>query len=126
MTDLVYKDLSYQLVGIAYKIANQVGINSDEKLFCDAFEKLLQKENILYKRECYIPVKVDDLLVAKRYADFLIDGKIIIEIKCGNYRYRDCCEQLYQYLQTLKLQLGLVLRFVRGEVMVKRILNIRK
>lgn len=124
MKELIYKDLSYKITGLAYKIDNQIGFGQTEKVYCDAFEKLLRDEKLSYNRELYAPIRVDGHLVAKRYFDFLIDDKIIVEIKVGNYAYKEVCGQLFQYLKTSNHKLGLIIRFSRTGVTVKRIPNL--
>ena len=124
MGNIIYKDLSYMIVGIAYKVDNDIGAGQSEKVYCDAIEKLLIKEKIKYNRELYAPIKVDDELVAKRYFDFLIDDKIIVEVKVGNYAYKPVITQLLQYLKQGKYKLGIVIRFTKSGVINKRIVNI--
>ena len=124
MKELLYKDLSYKITGLAFKIDNQIGYGQPEKIYAAALEQLLIKEGIAFKREFYAPLKVDDQLVAKRYFDFLIDDKIIVEIKVGYYAYKEVCSQVYQYLKLSGLKLGLIIRFNRNGVEIKRIPNL--
>ncbi|HOX41147.1 MAG TPA: GxxExxY protein [bacterium] len=119
--ELIYPELSYKLVGLAYKIDNSIGFGQSEKVYCDALEELLKQSKIRYEREIYSPIKIEEKVIAKRYFDFLIEGKIIIEVKAGVYRYREVCDQLFGYLKAGKLLLGIVIRFTRNGVQVKRI-----
>lgn len=125
MDSLLYKDLSYRLCGLAFKIDNEIGYGHEEKIYADALEKLLQKENIVYKREVYHPITIEEQVVKKKFFDFLIDDKIIIEIKVSNYNYREACTQLFRYLKNSDIKLGLIFRFTRNGVKVKRIPNIQ-
>lgn len=124
METLIYKDLSYKINGLAFKIDNQIGFGQSEKVYCDALEKLFIKENIPYKRELYAPIKIDGELVAKRYFDFLVDDKIIVEVKVGDYSFKEVCSQLFRYLKQEDVKLGLIIRFNRTGVSIKRIPNI--
>lgn len=124
MQELIYKELCYRITGLAFKIDNQIGFGQTEKVYCDAFEKLLIKEKIKYQREVYAPIKIDEELIAKRYLDFLIEDKIIVEVKVGNYAYKEVFSQLFQYLKLKKYKLGLIVRFNRSGVSVKRIPNL--
>lgn len=122
---LLYKDLSYEITGLAFKIDNQIGYGQTEKIYCNALEKLFINENIPYIREFYAPIKIDDEVIAKRYFDFLIDDKIILEVKVGYLNYRQVCSQVYQYLKASKHKLGLVVRFNKNGVFIKRIPNLK-
>lgn len=125
MKELIYKELSYRITGLAFKIDNQIGYGQNEKVYCDALEKLFIKEKIPLTREFYAPIKIDEHLIAKRYFDFLIDDKIVVEVKVGYLNYRQVCSQVYQYLKASKLRLGLVIRFNKNGVFIKRIPNLK-
>jgi GxxExxY protein len=124
MSELIYKDLSYAIVGFIYQIDNHLGYGHEEKVYADVFEKILQKENVKYKRELYCPVIFEGEVISRRFLDFLIDDKIIVEIKVGNYRYKSVCSQLFEYLRNNNIKLGLIARFSKHGVDVKRIVNL--
>jgi len=119
--NLVYPELSYKVVGLIYKINDQIGFGQSERVYSDAIEKLLVKEDIVYQKEQYYPIKIDGELVAKKYFDFLIDDKIILELKVGDFRYKQACSQLFHYLKSSGKKLGLIARFTKNGVKIKRI-----
>ncbi len=123
MSELIYKELSYVINGLAYKIDNQIGYGQEEKIYADAFEELLKRENIAYEREKYYPVKIDEKIIARKFVDFIIDGKIVVEIKRGENLYKQACDQVFKYLKINNLKLGLVIRFTKNGVRIKRIPN---
>lgn len=126
MAKLIYEDLSYKIIGIAYKIDNELSFGHKESIYSEVFSKLLDSEKISYQKELYFPIKVDDHVIAKRYLDFLVDGKIVVEIKVGNYRYKEVFNQILEYIRTNKLCLGLIIRFTKTGVEIKRVINIEK
>ncbi|OGD64083.1 hypothetical protein A2215_00085 [Candidatus Berkelbacteria bacterium RIFOXYA2_FULL_43_10] len=121
MTELIYKDLSYKITGLIFEIDNIIGHGQSEKVYGDMFEKLLQREKITYKREVYFPIKVEGQLIKKCFFDFLINDKIIIELKANDINYKQVCSQLFKYLKTSNKKLGLIYRFTKGGVRTKRI-----
>lgn len=123
MAELIYKDLSYIINGLAYKIDNQIGYGQEEKIYADAFEELLKKEKLDYKREVYYPIKIDEKVIARRFVDFIVGGKIVVEIKRGENLYRQACDQVFQYLKINNFRLGIVIRFTKNGVRTKRIPN---
>ncbi|MEI8143068.1 MAG: GxxExxY protein [Candidatus Berkelbacteria bacterium] len=124
MDDLLYKELSYTLCGLAFDIDNKLGSGHSEKNYADALEILLKKNNISYAREVYSPMKIEGVVIKKKFFDFLIDNKIVLELKVSTTKYRDACRQLYQYLKSSNLKLGLIIRFTKDGVKIKRIPNI--
>lgn len=123
MTELIYKDLSYKLTGLAFEVENITGIGHNEKIYADTFAKLLEKAGITYERELYFPIKVDDKVIKKYYFDFLVDDKVIIELKASDINYKLVCSQVFKYLKLSNKKLGLIFRFTKGGVRVKRIPN---
>lgn len=124
MAELIYKDLCYQLTGFAYKINDALGSGLREKVYADAYEKLLAHSDILFQREFYYPVKVGDVIIGRNFFDFLIDGKLVLELKSGSDKYKEACNQVFQYLKSSNLKLGLIIRFTRDGVKIKRIPNL--
>ncbi len=124
MGDLIYKELCYKLTGLAYEIDNTMGSGFEEKVYANAFEELLKREKIKYAREVYYPITINGKIIAKKFFDFLIEDKIVLELKCGENRYKNVCKQVFQYLKTSDLKLGLVVRFTKDGVLVKRIPNL--
>lgn len=118
---LLYPELSYKIIGLIYKINDEIGFGQLEKVYSDALEELLAKNNIPYERELYSPIKIEEKLIAKRYLDFMIDGKIIVEVKVGDFQYKEACGQLFRYLKSSGLKLGLIVRFTKYGAKVKRI-----
>ena len=61
----------------------------------------------------------------QKYFDFLVDNKIVVEMKAGDKNYRDACYQLFDYLKFANLKLGLIIRFTNNGARIKRIPNLR-
>ena len=57
------------------------------------------------------------------YFDFLIDNKIILELKVRNYFSNKDISQLYSYLKAKDIKLGLIAHFTRSGVKFKRVVN---
>ena len=124
MTEVLYKELSYKIVGLAYEIANSLGTGLKEKMYANAFEELCKQEKIEYKREVFFPLEIRGKQIGKSFFDFLIEDKLVVELKSGSDNYKDACNQLYQYLRASNLKLGLIIRFTKDGVKTKRIPNL--
>jgi GxxExxY protein len=121
---LIYEELSYKIVGLAYEVYNSLGEGLKEESYKLAYSTLLEKENIAFIRELYHPLKIRGDIVAKKFFDFLIHDKIVIEFKVGDRGYRNAYVQLLDYLKNSKYKLGLIIRFTSDGVKIKRIANI--
>lgn len=124
MNDILHKELSYKVIGIAFEVFNTLGDGLSEKDYGNAFEEVLKSEKVKFVREIYYPIEIRGKVIGKKFFDFLIDDKIVVELKTGNRKYREACMQLFEYLKISKLDLGIVIRFTNDGVKYKRIPNI--
>jgi GxxExxY protein len=118
----LYHDLTDILIGFAFDIFRQVGPRYPEKIYQNAFENKLKDAKIRYQRENYCKVEVDGRRVGSFKLDFLIDGKIIIELKVRNQLYNKDIAQVLTYMQTNDIKLGLILLFTSSKVEIKRLI----
>ena len=119
MTELFYPELSYTIVGICFNAQNYIGRFAKEKRYGDFIERELTKKNIMFIRECPIP-KTNDRI------DFLIDNKIIIELKSKRYILKTDYYQIQKYLHSLDIKLALLINFQNRHLKPIRIVKIDK
>jgi len=101
---LIYPELSYTITGVCFEIHNKLGRYSREKQYRDAIAEKLGEINIPYKKE--FNVKDTGNII-----DFIIDDKIILEIKAKRFITKEDYYQIQRYLQILKIKLGLLINF---------------
>lgn len=123
--DLLYPELSYQIVGILFDIFSAMGYGYREKQYHKAIEIALHETNLIYKKELPIKITYRGNFITTNYLDFLIEDKIILEIKQGDRFKLNDIEQLYNYLKATDLKLGILARFTKSGIKYKRIINIR-
>lgn len=123
--DLVYPELSYRIVGILYEVSNELGAGHKEQFYQNALKIAFEKSGIKFKEQVYSPLEYKGEKIGKYFLDFLIDDKIVLEIKKDNIFKQQNIGQVYNYLKVKKLKLGILANFTRNGVKFKRILNIR-
>jgi GxxExxY protein len=75
-------DLSKQLIGYCIKIHKQLGVGLFESIYEEALAYELNKNEISFQRQIEIPVIYDTKLLGIGFkADFIIEEKIILELK---------------------------------------------
>ncbi len=124
--DLLYPELSYQLIGCAYDVFNELGFGHHEKYYQRAYCESLKSKNIPFKGQLYFPLKFKDKIIGKMFFDFLIDEKVIIELKNDNRFSKQHVDQVLEYLRTSKLKLAILINFTKDSVVYKRIVNINE
>ena len=122
-TKLVFPELSYKISGLLFITHNNLGRFCKEKIYGDALEKLLLEKRISFEREKKIDIKAGGLPITKNYTDFVVDNKMVIELKSKRFVERNDYVQTLRYLQLLNLPLALVVNFGQKFLKPKRILN---
>lgn len=122
--DLVYPELSYQIVGCAFEVFNELGPGHSEKTYQRAFALMLKKSNIKFDEQVYYPVRFKNEIVSRGFLDFRVDDKIIVELKKDGRFSKTHIEQVLDYIKRSGLKLGILISFTKEEVRFKRIINI--
>jgi GxxExxY protein len=122
--DLVYPELSYKIIGCAYDVYNELGFGHAEKYYQKALAISFTKRNISFKEQLYSPLKFQEEIIGKLFLDFLVEGKIIVELKKSNFYSKSNIDQVNEYLNTNNLQLAILINFTPNGVIYKRLLNI--
>lgn len=120
---IIYPGLSYKINGILFAVHNQLGRYCNEKQYCDAIESYLQEINISYKREVVLPPSFQKELKGRNRIDFLIEEKILIEVKTKRFLEKDDYYQTMRYLKALNKKLGIIVNFRDKFIRPKRIIN---
>ena len=122
---LIYPELSYRIVGCLFEVYKKLGSNRRENIYHNALKQEFQNKNIAFKNQYYIPVKYLGSQIGRSYVDFLVENKIILELKIGQFFHKQNLNQTLDYLKTTGLKLGILANFTRDGVKFYRVLNIR-
>jgi len=122
--DLVYPELCYQIIGVLFEVWTKLGFGHKETFYQNAISQELGNLGLRIKKELPAKISYKGKIVGTYYFDFLIEDKIVLEIKIKNYFSRRDIEQLYSYLKAKNLKLGIISHFTRTGVKFKRIVNL--
>jgi GxxExxY protein len=122
MKKILYPELSSKLTGLCFKIHKELGRFCREKQYSDRLEQLLKESSILYQRE-YDLGNLDSKNLKGNKVDFLIENKIILEVKVKKFITKEDYNQMQRYLQNSGLELGIIVNFRNTYLKPKRILN---
>ena len=118
-TEIIYRDLSYKLVGLFYKVQDTLGRYARESQYSSFLEKLLKESDINYEKEKLISKTGSDI----NRADFVVENSVVLELKAKPFLTRDDFYQTLRYLEFANIQLGLLVNFRQKFLKPKRILN---
>lgn len=124
--DLVYPELSYRICGILFDVWRKMGAGFQEKYYQKAVSVAMKMAGIKIAEQLMVPLVFEGNDIGKYFLDFLVEDKIILELKKGDYYQKQNIEQVKAYLAAKNLQLALIANFTSRGVRVKRILNLLK
>lgn len=101
---VLYPELSYKLTGALFSVHNEIGCFGREKQYGDRIAQKLTEQGISFSREC-------SLGSSGNVVDFVIDGKIILELKAKRFLLQEDFDQVQRYLQESQLKLGILANF---------------
>ena len=117
---IIYKDLSYQIVGLAIQVRKELGYGFLEKVYENALMVLLEENGIKAEQQVSIKVHFHGRVVGNYIADILVEDSIILEIKTIENISRYERAQTINYLKATSLKLAIVLNFGKDNLMHER------
>ena len=120
---LLYANLTFKIRGILFKVHNKIGRYCSENQYCDLIEEYLNEAGLKYEREKILPKMFSSEKEGRNKVDFLIEDKIILEIKAKRIITKEDYFQVQRYLSSLNLKLGILVNFRSMYINPKRILN---
>ncbi|MBS1552981.1 MAG: GxxExxY protein [Bacteroidetes bacterium] len=122
MSELIFKDESYRIIGCCMEVYNNLGKGFLEIVYKDAIEYEFLKSNISYKREKEFEILYKNIILKhKFYADFIIFDKIVLEVKSSKNIIDEYVKQTLNYLSVTQYKLGLIVNFGENSFKIKRI-----
>lgn len=122
MNKLIYHEESYEIIGKCFEVHNNLGPGFLEIVYKDALEFEFRKAGIHYQREKeYLVHYKGKILPHKFHADFVIFGKIILEIKAVSGIADEFIAQAINYLKVSQNKLALIVNFGELKLNSKRI-----
>ena len=119
---IIYKDLSYKVVGLAMQVHTELGYGFLEKVYENALMILLNENGI--KAEQQVPIKVyfHGQIVGEYVADILVENSIILELKAQEKIADAHKAQTLNYLKATNLKLALLLNFGKYKLECERLI----
>ncbi|WP_262887966.1 MULTISPECIES: GxxExxY protein [unclassified Polaribacter] len=122
-SELIHKQESYNIIGSCMEVHKELGKGFSEIIYGDALEIEFKRRGILYQREVKFQILYKGEKLSHYYfADFVIDNKIILEIKAIESLTNSHIKQTLNYLAASKIKLGLLVNFGEDSLTYKRVI----
>ncbi len=115
--------LSEQIIGCAYTVANTLGAGFLEKVYENAFAHELRKQGLEVAQQSGITVYYDGIVAGEYIADLLVENEVLVELKAVKALDNVHMAQCLNYLKATRLQVCLLINFGTPHIEVKRIVN---
>lgn len=128
MTDILYKEESYQIVGAGFEVYNEVGSGFLEAVYQECLALELERKGIPFVQQPSLQISYKGLPLNQRYQpDFLCYSNIILEIKAVKALGNEHRAQVVNYLKASGHELGLLVNFgSHPKLEYERFVNKRK
>jgi GxxExxY protein len=115
-------DLTEAVIGSALEVANVLGAGFMEKVYERALIRELALHGLNAKAQTSFPFCYKGQCVGDYVADLVVEGKLIVELKCVDRFANEHLAQCINYLKASGLRVALLINFQRPRVEWKRIL----
>ncbi len=118
-----HQEESYEIIGICMEVHRILGKGFLEIVYKDAIEYEFKKKGISYKREKKYEIEYKDIILPHYfYADFVVEDKIILEVKAQQGIVENHYKWVINYLAVSKCKLGLITNFGEDSLVTKRLI----
>lgn len=124
-TPLLYPELSYKINGILFCVFKELGFGYKEKHIQRAVANAFRNAGIEFQEQVMAIIDMQGKVVGRYFLDFVVEGKIVLELKVAERFLRKDYEQVKDYLDRSGLLLGLLARFGKNGVKTERVLRPR-
>ena len=108
---LLHWEITRQIIGGFYHVYNTLGYGFLEKVYQNALAITLRKMGLKVEESVPITVYFEGEPVGEYFADLLVEGIIILELKTADALCDAHEAQLMNYLKATRIQIGLLLNF---------------
>lgn len=118
-----YSKLTGSVIGAAMQVHSELGNGFPEVIYQRSLALELQNKSINYQREESMPLFYKGQNVGSRRADFIVDDKVLVELKAVSEINETHYNQVLNYLTAFELEVGLLINFGENSLKFKRFIN---
>ena len=118
-----YSELTSKIIGCAMTVHKALGNGFQEVIYQRALEIEMNVASIEFSREFKMPIYYREQQIGTRRVDFLVEGKISVELKAITKLEDVHFAQAINYLEAYNLEIGLLINFGETSLNFKRLTN---
>lgn len=119
--EFLYEDITYKIRGAAFKVKKELGLGHKEVVYQKALREEFQKMGLAFEAEKSLDVFYGDTKVGLYRPDFIVENKIIVELKALPFISKQEESQQWNYLKGSVYKIALLINFGGHDIYFKRI-----
>ena len=123
MEQMKYADITEKIIGAAFEVHKFLGNGFQEVIYQRALAYEMRQVRLSFVREIEQQIFYKDLPepIGTRRADFVVEGKVLVELKAVTQIEAAHWAQVLNYLKAYRLEVGLLLNFGTKSLTFKRL-----
>lgn len=122
MGEILFREESYKIIGLCMEVHRQLGHGFKEIVYKDALEHEFRQHHIPFLREQKYIITYKEIILPHGYfADFVVYGSIVLEIKARTVIVSGFVTQTVNYLKASGLRLGIIANFGKASFESQRV-----
>jgi GxxExxY protein len=118
-----YDDMTFKIIGCAMKVHNVLGNGFQEVIYQRSLAIELKNAELFFEKEKEQFIYYNGLNIGTRRADFIVDGKILVELKALINLEDVHLAQAKNYVVAYDLPIGLLINFGSRSLQFRKIFN---
>jgi GxxExxY protein len=123
MVELLFEDLSDAVRGAAMEVHRLLEPGFLEYVYRRALAREFELRGLSYERDFPLNITYKETPIGKYKADFVLDGKIILEVKATSSLVLRHEAQAIHYLAGTRLRLALLVNFGAQSLQIRRLIR---
>lgn len=123
--ELKFKEITEKILGAAFDVHKFLGNGFQEVIYQRALAWEFRQTRLSYEREIEQDIFYKNLQepIGTRRADFVVEGKVLVELKAIIELENVHLAQVLNYLKAYKLEVGLLINFGSKSLTFKRLVR---
>lgn len=109
--DFPHQELSRKIIGCAIQVHKVLGPGYLESIYENALLYELAKQGMQVQRQVVAEVLYDGQVVGEHRADLLVEGQVVLELKCVESLTSKHVAQVISTLKAVAVKVGLLINF---------------
>ena len=123
---MLYKETTEKILNASFEVHKALGSGFLESVYEEALAVEFDLQKISFERQKKLDVYYKNRTVKSFYADYVVEGCVLVELKAIRTYAENEIAQVLNYLKGGKIQVGLLLNFGASSLQWKRLINSKK